>query len=50
MKGDEITAGRWQRDVKEKYNYMQQRTEGGGTRTFKYAHAQCSEVMDVETG
>jgi hypothetical protein len=47
MKGDEITAGRWQRDIKEKYNYMQQRTEGGGTRTFKYAHTQCAEVMDV---
>jgi hypothetical protein len=29
---------------------MQQRTEGGGTRTFKFAHTQCSEVMDVETG
>jgi len=46
-KGDDIERGRWTREIPERYNYEQQRTEGGYTRTFKYAHTECSEVMSV---
>jgi len=49
-KGDDITRGVWTREVAERYNFEQQRTEGGYTRTYKYAHSDCSQVMEVENG
>ena len=48
--GDDIERGLWKVEIPEKYNYDQQRTEGGYTRTYKYAHSDCSQVMEVENG
>ena len=47
-KGDEIERGRWYREIPERYNYDKLRSEGGYTKTFKYAHSECSEVMEVK--
>ena len=49
-KGDDIESGHWPVEIPEKYNYVMQRTEGGHTRTFKYAHSMCAEVMSVKAG
>ena len=49
-KGDDIERGRWTRDIPERYNYDAQRSEGGYTKTFKYAHSMCAEVMSVQAG